>query len=84
MSGTRKQAEKMEAVLRELDGFCAECDHVWACEGCPIDKAKRKMVWLSLESRIKVLGEALTPDEKKNIDQPSRHLTLIQGGKRGR
>jgi len=66
----------------ELDSYCAQCTHKWACEGCPIDAAKNKMVWLLMEARIKVLGESLDQETIKVLDRPCRHLVVLPGGKK--
>jgi hypothetical protein len=71
----------MEAVLQELDGYCAECTHNWACEGCPIDDAKRKMVWMIMETRVQALGESLDRATAEAINMPMTHLRLLPGGR---
>jgi hypothetical protein len=78
----RNRAADMESVLRALDSFCAtECEHPWACEGCPVDGAKRKLVWLSLEARVRAIEGEMEARTVREMNAPSRHLTVIRGGK---
>lgn len=81
MSDTREKARQMEGVLQELDSYCAECHHNWACEGCPIDGAKRKMVWLVMETRVQALGESLDRATMQAMNMPMTHLRLLPGGR---
>jgi len=81
VSDTRKTADQMDAVLAELDCFCAECMHNFDCETCPIDAAKKKMVWMLVEARCQVFNETLDEETIRDIDRPCRHLVVLPGGK---
>ena len=65
-----------EAVARLLDSFCAgECDHTWACDGCPIEQAKQILRWSLATARIDEYHQALTPDQLRGM------LRVVEGGK---
>ncbi|GMA49368.1 hypothetical protein GCM10025857_07250 [Alicyclobacillus contaminans] len=65
-----------EKVARLLDSFCAgECDHTWACDGCPIALARRTLEWSLSVVRVDALNKTLTPEEVRRTFHVGKRQT---------
>lgn len=62
-----------------LLAYCeSECASPWACDGCPIRKAKSQLQRLELSAYLPGVTATLETEEIEEIEQP--HLMVIEGG----
>ncbi|SFU40870.1 hypothetical protein [Alicyclobacillus macrosporangiidus] len=83
MAGAKTALVKaLHEVAVKLYDYCSiECEKPWACDECPIFKAKRTLEHVECGVHIPELLATLEPDEIDAIEKPIRHFVVIKGGR---